>query len=75
VVEERWSEKLCGLLGIEPKELPEIIEPAELAGRLRAETAETLNLPPAIPVVTGTLDSASETLAAGVMHPGQRLVL
>jgi xylulokinase len=41
---------------------------------LTAEAAGTLGLRAGMPVIAGTLDSATELLAAGVLSPGQGLV-
>ena len=69
-----WSPALCDLAGISPAMLPEIRPPTAAAGRLTERAAEALQLAPGTPVVNGTLDSATELLAAGVCRPGQGMV-
>jgi xylulokinase len=70
----RWSGDLCGLLGIDASCLPEVVSAGEIAGHLTEESAEMIGLIAGTPVVTGTLDSASEMFCAGAVRPGSRLV-
>ena len=70
----RWSEELCGRLGIRVGILPEVVPVAECVGTLLPAMADRLGLPRGIPVVAGTLDSVSETLCAGAMRPGDCVI-
>lgn len=69
-----WSPRLCALAGITPDMLPEVVPPTATAGGLTADAARDLGLHPSTPVITGTLDSATELLAAGLCLPGDGLV-
>ena len=70
----QWSERLCGLAELTTDMLPQIVPPTDVAGTLTDAVAKKLGLPPATPVVVGTLDSAAETYGAGVDQPGQCLL-
>jgi xylulokinase len=69
-----WSPRLCGLAGLSPDRLPRIAEATATAGFLTAEAARDLGLTRQTAVVNGTLDSATELLAAGLAEPGDGLV-
>ncbi|HEY3376821.1 MAG TPA: FGGY family carbohydrate kinase [Armatimonadota bacterium] len=68
----QWSKTLCRLAGITPKMLPEICPATTIIGGLTADAARQLGLVACTPVVLGSVDSATELLAAGVVTPGQR---
>jgi xylulokinase len=69
-----WSEKLCGLLGINTSQLPVIKGACQEVGVLSAEVASLLGLPEGIPLVNGSLDSATETFGAGAMKEGDVVI-
>lgn len=69
-----WSSRLCGLAGLDPDKLPRIAAASDRGGGLAAEAAGLLGLTAGTPVVIGTLDSATELLAAGLCEPGDSLV-
>lgn len=71
---ECWSESLCELAGVTSDQLPDVVPVDSVTGTLTPEAADLLTLPPGIPVVCGTLDSAAETLGAGAAAPGQLLL-
>jgi xylulokinase len=64
----QWSNELCGLVGLSTMVLPRVAPVMSVAGRLNASAADKLNLPTGIPIVNGTLDSASETYASGAIR-------
>ena len=72
--ERCWSPFLCDLVGLDPADLPAVLPPTAVVGALLPEAASALGLPPGIPVVNGSLDSACETLAAGLTTPGDALI-
>ncbi len=53
-----WAGALIQALGLPGDKLPEIREPAGIAGRLRDAPAAELGLPPGIPVATVGIDNA-----------------
>jgi xylulokinase len=59
----RWSETLCDLLGIDMRMLAEIVDPAEVVGRVREESG--LAIEP-IPVAAGGADTACSALSLGI---------
>ena len=70
----RWSEVLCGRLGIGVEILPEVAPVAERVGTLLPAMADRLGLPCSIPVIVGTLDSVAETYCAGAVQPGDCII-
>ena len=72
--ELEWSQNLCGLASIDANSLPQIIGAGEVAGKLGRNGAALLGLPEEVPVINGTLDSATETFGAGVVRPGEFVV-
>ena len=70
-----WSPELCAMVGLTMKALPPVVPATTPLGRgLTAEAAGALGLAAGTPVIVGTLDSATELLAAGVLATGQGLV-
>jgi xylulokinase len=63
------------MVGLTMKALPPVLPATTPVGRgLTAEAAGALGLTAGTPVIVGTLDSATELLAAGVLAAGQGLV-
>ncbi len=69
-----WCEELVATVGIPRSWLPPVQPSAAVAGALTREAAETLELEPGIPVVTGGADTACSGLAAGAVRPGVLLL-
>jgi xylulokinase len=69
-----WSIDLCALVNITPSMLPAVLPANSQGGTLTPEGAALLGLTRGIPVILGTLDSATELLAAGISQPGQGMV-
>jgi xylulokinase len=67
-----WARDLVGALQIPDDKLPEIREPAEIAGRLLGAPAHELGLPPGIPVAVGAADTAASLFAVCDREPGAR---
>jgi len=66
----RWAEELFAETGLDPVVLPEVDEPHSSAGTLLPEVCADLGLPSKVPVITGSADSVTEILAAGVVRLG-----
>lgn len=64
-----WSERLVGLSGLDFASLPEIVKPADPAGKVTAQAARDLGIAEGTPVVCGTSDSAVEDYGAGAIEP------
>lgn len=71
---KKWSDWLCDIAEIEKECLPKIASPNEIVGTLLSEVAKILNLPPGIPVINGSLDSATETYGANALKEGEYVI-
>jgi xylulokinase len=70
-----WCPTLCAMVGLTTEALPPVLPATTPVGHgLTAEAAEVLGLTRGTPVIVGTVDSATELLAAGVLATGQGLV-
>ncbi len=73
---KEWSEEMSEILGIPLSKLPErIVKSSEVAGRLKKDMAEELGLPDGLPVVAGGIDAPVAQLSAGVVDPGEHVVM
>lgn len=70
VKNECWSQELMACAGIEEDQLPQVVQPGTLLGKLLPEAAERLGLSCAVSVVIGTHDQIVNALGAGVQEPG-----
>jgi len=70
----QWSDALCDLLGIEVPSSPEVHPATAIAGNLLPEMVARLGLPAGIPVITGALDSASESYCGGALRGGNSVL-
>lgn len=66
-----WSPELCGLAGIEPSQLPELVEPGTPLGPLDAAIAADLGLVAGLPVIAGAGDGQAAGLGAGIREGGR----
>lgn len=66
----RWSDELCGKIGIPKEKLPPLIKSHEVVGELIAEDLIGVGIPKGIPVVIGGGDTACASLATGVIRSG-----
>lgn len=69
----RWSEKLCGEMGIDRALLPEIVNCTCVGGYLERDVAARLGLKSGIPLVLGAGDKVSGCTGAGILNPGDML--
>lgn len=69
-----WSDELCDLIGLRTDQLPPVVAATDTAGALLPKVAEVIGLPAGAPVIVGTLDSATELIAAGVTSDGESMV-
>ncbi|TNF21967.1 MAG: xylulokinase [Rhodobacteraceae bacterium] len=70
----RWSPALCAATATDPAWLPEPRDGTDLAGPLRAEAAETLGLPPGVPVAVGGGDIAAGAVSVGAVRAGRGFI-
>ena len=66
-----WSDELLTLTGLSRAHMPRLVEGSEPSGRLRAEVALRLGLPPGTLVAGGAGDNAASAVGMGAVQPGQ----
>jgi xylulokinase len=71
--DERYSEEVLGLIGLEPELLPDVLGPTEPAGEVSASAAEALGLRAGALVGPGTGDNMGAAVGLGAA-PGQPVV-
>lgn len=64
--QERWSEEILSLIGFDKEKLPRPVPSGTIAGTISRKSAETLHLPPGIPIVVGAHDQCCNSLGAGI---------
>jgi len=69
-----WDDEVLAACGWPVGRLAKILDPATMAGSIRADVAAKLGLPPRLPVVMGLNDGASATLATGALDFGEVIV-
>jgi xylulokinase len=74
VQKSQWSDELCAMIGLAPHALPLVYPADHIVGKLTDHVASDLGLPTDIPVINGSLDSATELLAVGCVQPGQSMI-
>ncbi|MCW7941228.1 sugar kinase [Streptomyces hygroscopicus] len=65
-----WSRRIAPDI-----ELPPLLWPGDVAGRVTADAASVTGLPAGVPVVTGTIDAWSEALSVGAQHTGDLMLM
>jgi xylulokinase len=73
-LKNNWSNELCQRIDLDPHALPTIKPTRHIVGQITAQAATELGLPAGISVINGSLDSATELLAAGCITPGQSVI-
>ena len=69
----KWSEKICGELGIDMACLPRIMASSEKAARLAPEAAKATGLKSGIPLIAGGGDKIAGCVGAGCLREGSLL--
>lgn len=69
-----WSSAGCAPV-CRPEQLPRPIWTTDVAGHVTPEAAGETGLAEGTPVIAGTADAASEAVSAGVLHPGDTMVM
>lgn len=71
-MEERaWSAPILELAGLEPSQLPELVEPGAVIGEVTRKASAATGLPAGLPVVAGAGDGQCAGLGAGITAPGR----
>jgi len=68
--EERFSQRLCRLAGVDPERLPRLLRSADTAGGVTRAAARATGLRSGTPVAAGTGDAVAAVFGAGVIEPG-----
>ena len=66
-----WSPQLNALSGLPEDVFPHLAHPMTIVGEVTTTAAGAFALPPGVPVIAGTLDSAAELVGCGVLAPGK----
>ena len=66
-----WSQKATDVLKIDAAILPTVVESTDTSGRISADIADELRLPPKTPVVGGGADNAAGAVGSGVVRSGR----
>jgi xylulokinase len=67
---ERWAEEVVPGL-----QLPRLLWPAEVAGKVTQSAAKETGIPDGTLVATGTIDAYAEALSVGVRDPGDLMLM
>lgn len=67
---EDWAGEVAGHL-----EMPRLVWPHEIVGRVTAEAAAETGIPEGTPVSPGTVDAWAEAFSVGVRHPGDLMLM
>ena len=60
---------------VEPERLPRLVWPTEVVGRVTADAARACGLAVGTPVIAGAPDAPAEAVSAGVLGPGDLMVM
>lgn len=74
VAKKTWSKRLCDIMGFPVEDLPKVVAPAEVIGRVTAQAAGETGLSEGTLVIAGASDTSLELLAAGAVRAGQATV-
>ena len=66
----KWSEELCGVLGIDTNMMPEIVKPTDIVGSVSKKASVLTGLCEGTPVLCGTTDTVMEVFASGAVNKG-----
>ena len=69
-----WSERFCALAGIDPRLMPEIVDPMERMSPLTDQALADTGLTRDTIVIAGATDTVMEVYASGAIRPGQATV-
>jgi xylulokinase len=64
-----WAEEILDLVGVDPRKMPSILRPDEVAGEVTRAASEETGLRPGTPVVTGSGDWFTTIVGSGCCHP------
>lgn len=65
-----WWQEVLDAVGIQEKQLPQLVKPGSIVGQINAEAAQSLGLSPKTLVVSGGMDQAVGAIGSGNNQPG-----
>lgn len=72
--ENKWSEELCRLGGVDISWLPPVVKPTDIIGKVTEVAALETGLAAGTPVICGTTDTCMEVFASGAVSRGNMTV-
>ena len=70
----KWSDELCEMASLDPKQLSELRPSGEVAGEVTTSASQATGLPVGLPVVNGGHDQTATAYALNVVDPGTVLI-
>ena len=67
----RWSEELCGAMGVDMDKLPRVAASTDVVGEVSARGAEDTGLARGTPIAAGCGDQSAGFAGAGILEEGQ----
>lgn len=71
---QAWSERLCAMIGLDPRLLPPIVAPTAVVGEVTRAAAAVTGFAAGTPVVCGSSDTSVEVFGAGALDAGSAAV-
>jgi gluconokinase len=69
-----WDEEALALSGLSRPQLPELLTPFEVVGKLSLAAARLSGFPQGLPIVIGAGDGGLANLGSGAVRPGQSII-
>ncbi|MBU9712970.1 xylulokinase [Evansella tamaricis] len=73
VAEKKWSEEICGLVGIDSRLCPPLLESHGLAGTITSDFASETGLAETTKVFAGGADNACGAIGSGILQDGKSM--
>lgn len=70
----QWSSAIVDAVGLQPGQLPRLLEGPDVSGRMTAAAAVATGLPEGIPVVAGAGDAAAAGIGIGAVDDGDAFI-
>lgn len=70
----KWSEELCGVIGLDVSILPHVVSPMDFVGNITEKAAAEIGLSANTKVICGTTDTALEVFASGAVRNGDMTI-
>ena len=67
----RWSEELCGAMGVDQGKLPRVVDSTDIVGEVSAQGAADTGLARGTPIAAGCGDQSAGFVGAGILREGQ----